>query len=71
MMKNEAMYQTIRQKKRNEEDLPATLEVPLEEFESRTRDRKIYDVADFCKGQAFGDAGYSLDMRRPVIMRNF
>ena len=45
--------------------------MPLEEFESRARDRRIYDVADFCKGQEFEDAGYTLDMRRRLIVRNY
>ena len=71
MMRNEAMYQTIRQRQLKEKDVPEVLEVPLEEFESRARDRRIYDVADFCKGTEFEEAGYSLDMRRRVIVRNF
>lgn len=71
MMRNEAMYQTIRQRQLKEKDVPEVLEVPLEEFESRARDRRVYDVAEFCKGQAFEEAGYSLDMRRRVIVRNF
>jgi DNA replication licensing factor MCM2 len=71
MMRNEAMYQTIRQRQlKNADVIPEVLEVPLEEFESRARDRRIYDVADFCKDQAFEDAGYTLDMRRRVIVRN-
>lgn len=70
MMRNEAMYQTIRQRQRGERDGVEILEVPLEEFESRARDRRIYDVADFCKGQAFEEAGYTLDMRRRVITRS-
>ncbi|KAL7530842.1 hypothetical protein ACHAXR_003702, partial [Thalassiosira sp. AJA248-18] len=71
MMRNEAMYQTIRQQQMKTSEVPEVLEVPLEEFESRARDRRIYDVVDFCKGQAFEEAGYSLDMRRRVIVRNF
>ena len=70
MMRNEAMYQTIRQRQlKDKEAMPEVLEVPLEEFESRARDRRIYDVADFCKSQAFEEAGYTLDMRRRVISR--
>ncbi|KAL9189590.1 hypothetical protein ACHAXT_009265 [Thalassiosira profunda] len=71
MMRNEAMYQTIRQQQLKEKDVPEVLEVPIEEFESRARDRRIYDVGDFCKGQAFEEAGYTLDTRRRVIVRNF
>ncbi|KAL3821899.1 hypothetical protein ACHAXA_008433 [Cyclostephanos tholiformis] len=73
MMRNEAMYQTIRQRQLKDKRDAAVevLEVPLEEFESRARDRRIYDVADFCKGQEFEDAGYTLDMRRRLIVRNY
>ncbi|KAL7547507.1 hypothetical protein ACHAWF_010798 [Thalassiosira exigua] len=71
MMRNEAMYQTIRRRRMGESDDPEALEVPLEEFESRARDRRIYDVADFCSGRAFEEAGYTLDGRRRVIVRNF
>ena len=56
---------------RNEVVALEVLEVSLEEFESRARDRRIYDVAEFCKGQEFEDAGYILDMRRRLIMRNY
>lgn len=73
MMRNEAMYQTIRQRQlKDKKDVALeVLEVPLEEFESRARDRRIYDVADFCKGREFEDAGYTLDMRRRLIVRNY
>jgi DNA replication licensing factor MCM2 len=71
MMRNEAMYQTIRQKQRGGGEAPEILEVPLEEFESRARDRKIYDVVEFCKGQPFEEAGYTLDMGKRLILRNF
>ena len=69
MMRNEAMYQTIRQRQRGEKDDPGILEVPLEEFESKARDRKIYDVGEFCQSQPFEEAGYTLDTRRRVISR--
>merc|ERR1712238_414562 len=65
MMRNEAVYQKIRQQQLKEK------EVPLEELESRARDRRIYDVAEFCKGQEFKEAGYSLDTRRRVIVRDY
>ena len=75
MMRNEAMYQTIRQRQLNEQGKdelsPEVLEVPAEEFESRARDRRIYDVDDFFNGDAFKEAGYSYDKRRRVIMKNF
>ena len=73
MMRNEAMYQTIRQRQLKDKEgaRHEILEVSLEEFESRARDRRIYDVAEFCKGQEFEDAGYILDMRRRLIMRNY
>ncbi|EJK76772.1 hypothetical protein THAOC_01447, partial [Thalassiosira oceanica] len=73
MMRNEAMYQTVKrqQQGRNADDLPEVLEVPLDEFEGRARDRRIYDVAEFCRGQAFEEAGYSLDTRRRLIVRSF
>lgn len=71
MMRNEAVYQKIRQQQLKDEDPPSVLEVPLEELESRARDRRIYDVAEFCKSQEFEDAGYSLDTRRRVILRNY
>eukprot|EP00804_Cyclotella_cryptica_P006578 CCRYP_008567-RA/>CCRYP_008567-RA protein AED:0.17 eAED:0.17 QI:0/0.6/0.5/1/0.6/0.5/6/149/788 len=70
MMRNEAMYQTIRQRQRGETDAIEVLEVPLEEFEGKARERRIYDVADFCESHAFEEAGYTLDTRRKVISRN-
>jgi len=71
MMRNEAMYQTIRARQRNEDEEAAldVLEVPYEEFESKARDRRIYDVSEFCKGGAFSDAGYVLDAHRGIISR--
>mmetsp|Transcript_1154 Transcript_1154/g.1491 ORF Transcript_1154/g.1491 Transcript_1154/m.1491 type:complete len:233 (+) Transcript_1154:797-1495(+) len=75
MMRNEAMYQTIRQSQRSGTEkgdgvLAGTLEVLLEEFESPARDRRIYDVSEFCKGEALRDAGYVLDEQRGIILRN-
>jgi DNA replication licensing factor MCM2 len=46
MMRNEAMYQTIRMRQRGEEKASlGNLEVTIEEFESRARDRRIYDIS--------------------------
>ena len=45
-------------------------EVSLEEFESRARDRRMYDVAEFCKGQEFEDAGYIFDMEELYVKKN-
>jgi len=71
MFRNEAIYQTIRLRQRGQStETLGTLEVPLEEFEGRARDRRIYDVSEFCKGQPFIDAGYVLDERRGVISRD-
>jgi DNA replication licensing factor MCM2 len=70
MMRNEAMYQTIRQRQRGETDAIEVLEVPLEEFEGKARERRIYDIADFCLSQAFNEAGYTIDTRRKVISRS-
>ncbi len=68
----EAIYQTIQQRQLKDKEVALeVLEVSLEEFESRARDRRIYDVAEFCKGREFEDAGYILDMRRRLIMRNY
>ncbi len=71
MMRNEAMYQTIRLRQRGQNnDMLGNLEIPLEEFEGKARDRRIYDVTEFCKGDAFRDAGYILDESRGVISRD-
>ena len=45
------------------------LEVPLDELEARARERRIYDVMDFCRGQTFQEAGYYLDESRGIIFR--
>ena len=47
-----------------------TLEIPLEEFEGKARERRIYDVSEFCRGNSFKEAGYILDAKRKVISRN-
>ena len=69
LMRNETTYQKIRHKQSKDYEMPALLEVPLEEFESRARDRRIYDVGEFCKCQEFLSEGYSLDTRRRVIVK--
>jgi DNA replication licensing factor MCM2 len=68
MFRKEQMYQTIRLRQKNmSEDLLETLQVPVDELESRARERRIYDVIDFCRGQSFVEAGFSLDESRGVI----
>jgi DNA replication licensing factor MCM2 len=67
------MYQVLRRRQRNipEEDVDGqVLEVPLDEFEGRARERRIYDVTLFCRSSAFADAGYSFDERRGIIYRD-
>ena len=71
MMRNEAMYQTIRMRQRGEDpDVLGMLEVPLEEFQGRASDRRIYDVTEFCNGEAFAEAGYILDQQKRLISRD-
>jgi len=70
MFRKEQMYQIIRLRQQNQsEDLLEHLEVPLDELESRARERRIYDVSEFCRSQAFAEAGYYLDETRGVISR--
>ena len=71
MFRKEQMYQTIRLRQKNlSEDLLETLEVQIDELESRARERRIYDVMDFCRGQSFAEAGFALDELRGVITTN-
>lgn len=71
MMRNEAMYQTIRLRQRGQNnDTIGIIEVPLEEFEGKARDRRIYDITEFCHGEAFKDAGYILNAKRGIISRD-
>ena len=71
MMRKEQMYQTIRLRQRNQpEDLLESLEVPLDELESRARERRIYDIMAFCRGENFREAGYYLDEERKIITRS-
>lgn len=70
MMRKEQMYQTIRLRQKNQsEDLLESLEVPLDELESRARERRIYDITDFCRGENFKEAGYYFDEERKIITR--
>ena len=71
MFRKEQMYQVIRQRQRNlPKDDIEMLDVPLDELESRARERRIYDISEFCKSEAFVDAGYVFDPRRRVITRS-
>ena len=71
MFRKEQMYQIIRLRQRNQnEDSLEMLDVPLDEFESRARERRIYDVSEFYNSDAFAEAGFALDSRRAVISRN-
>lgn len=71
MFRKEQMYQVIRLRQRNQpEDLLERLDVPLDELESRARERRIYDVSEFCKSDVFQEAGYVYDERRQIISRN-
>ena len=71
MMRNEAMYQTIRMRQRGEDpDVLGMLEVPLEEFQGRASDRRVYDITEFCNGESFAEAGYILDQQKRVISRD-
>lgn len=70
MFRKEQMYQVIRQRQRNQSEEVETLEVPLDELESRARERRIYDVSEFCKSAAFEEAGYVYDERRGIILRS-
>jgi DNA replication licensing factor MCM2 len=71
MFRKEQMYQVIRLRQKNQsEDLLETLEVPVDELESRARERRIYDIQEFCRGEAFTEAGYYLDESRGVITRS-
>lgn len=70
MFRKEQMYQVIRQRQRNQTEDVERLDVPLDELEGRARERRIYDVTEFCKSQAFEEAGYVYDERRGVISRS-
>ena len=71
MFRKEQMYQVIRLRQLNQpEEMLDRLEVPLDEFESRARERRIYEVSEFCTSEAFHEAGYVLDERRRMVSRS-
>ena len=66
----EQLYQTIRLRSQNQpEDLLESLDVPADELESRARERRIYDVTEFFKTDAFREAGYLYNPTTQVISR--
>lgn len=72
MFRNEMVYQTIRLRHRNQSaDAITSLEVPLSEFQAKARERRIYDVTDFCNGAIFQEGGYVLDEDVGVISRDY
>ena len=42
----------------------------VDELESRARERRIYDIMDFCRGESFKEAGYYFDEERQIITRS-
>ena len=71
MMRNEAMYQTIRNRQRgHDENTRLPLEVALEDFASRARERKVYNIEEFYNSDEFMEAGYQLNQGRGVIVRD-
>lgn len=66
----EQLYQTIRLRSHNQsEDLLESLDVPADELESRARERRIYDVTEFLKTDAFREAGYMYNPQTQIITR--
>lgn len=71
MFRKEQMYQVIRMRQQNIPDEALDmLSVQLDELETRARERRIYDITEFCTSAAFLEAGYIFDERRRVISRN-
>jgi len=75
MMRNEMLYQTIKARRKNmnnktsiidENDL--LLELPLEEFQVKARERKIYDVDEFIHSVDFHDSGYAIKNKKGMIL---
>jgi DNA replication licensing factor MCM2 len=72
LFRKEQMYQVIKLRQRNmSEDLLGKLEVPLSELESRSSERRIYNVTEFLKSEAFQEAGYNYDPQKRIITRSF
>jgi DNA replication licensing factor MCM2 len=69
MFRKEQMYQVIRQRQRNQAVELDRLELPHDEFDGRARERRIYDVTEFCKSSSFQEAGYEYDEHRGIISR--
>ena len=70
MFRKEQMYQVIRLRQRNQtEEALGTLEVPMEDLESRARERRVYNIHEFCRSSAFVEAGYKFDETRGLITR--
>mmetsp|Transcript_15073 Transcript_15073/g.23397 ORF Transcript_15073/g.23397 Transcript_15073/m.23397 type:complete len:943 (-) Transcript_15073:71-2899(-) len=46
------------------------IEIYLEEFESRAREKRIFNVSQFLRGKEFEGAGFVFDERRKIITRN-
>jgi DNA replication licensing factor MCM2 len=71
MFRKEQMYQVVRLRQKNRsEDMLDRLVIKVGEFASRARERRVYDVTVFCKGDNFQEAGYVFDERRGLISRN-
>jgi len=71
MIRNEAMYQTIRSRQKGQDQSNnLILEVSMVDFQSRARERKVYDVDEFCRSDQFKDAGFQMDHGRGMIIRS-
>ena len=71
LFRKESLYQAVRNKhrRRNFEEGTISLEVPLEDFEARAKDRKVYNITEFLHGKEFLEAGYELDRAKAIIRR--
>lgn len=71
LFRKESVYQAVRNKhrRRNVEEGSIVLEVPMDDFESRARDRKVYNISEFLHSKDFLDAGYELDRAKGIIRR--
>jgi DNA replication licensing factor MCM2 len=71
LFRKEQMYQIIRLRQRHQsEEMLERLEIQLDELESRARERRIYDISQFCSSTVFRDSGYNLDTERGIISRS-